>query len=113
MARSSFSPFKPPSPRRLAAGFEDLRLFLGTRGRADYVIAILAAGITAFTIFAFWHDSRFPAQQQIIFVHNWRADRTDAEIIAEQKKDRIERDQANAERRAFFQKAQKATSGWL
>jgi hypothetical protein len=109
----SFSPFKPPSPRRLAAGFRDLRLFLNTRSRADYVIAGIAAAITVFTVFAFWHDSRFEAEPQIVYVQNWRADRPDSEIIAEQKKERIERDQENAQRRAIFRKMQKASSGWL
>ncbi len=109
----SFSPFKPPSPRRFAASVKDFGRFLRTRGRADYVIAGVAAGMTIFVLFGFWHDSRIPQYQQIVFVQNWRADRTDAEIIAQQKKDRIETDRANAERRAVFQKMQKASSGWL
>ena len=109
----SFSPFKPPSPRRFIASVRDLRTFLATRRRADYVIAGIAAAMTIFVIFGFWHDSRIPQYQQIIFVQNWRADRPDSEIIAEQKRDRIARDKANAERRAVFQKMQKASSGWL
>lgn len=113
MARSSFSPFRPPSPRRLIAGFRDLGLFFRTRTRADYVIGGIAAAVTIFIIFGFWHDSRFPAQQQIIFVQNWRADRPDSEIIAEQKKERIEKRQADAERRAAFERLQKASNGWL
>ncbi len=112
MARQFFSPFRPPSPRRLAAGFKDLGVFLRSRGRSDYLIGAVAASITIFVIFAFWHDSRFSAEPQIVYVENWRADRTDAEIIAQQKKDRIERDKAMAEHRAAFERLQKATS-WL
>jgi len=113
MARSSFSPFKPPSPRRFAAGFRDLGFFLKTRTRTDYVIAAIAASMTIFIIFAFWHDSRFEAEPQIIYVQDWPANRTDDQIRADQKKDRIEREQAEAQRKAVFQKMQKATSGWL
>lgn len=113
MARSSFSPFKPPSPRRFVAGFRDLGFFLRTRSRADYVIAGVAAAMTAFIIFAFWHDSSFRGDPPIIYVQNWPANRTDDQIRADQKKDRIEREKAEAERRAVFQKMQKATSGWL
>jgi hypothetical protein len=112
MARS-FSPFRPPSPRRLVAGFRDLGLFFRTRTRTDYVIAGIAAGITIFIIFGFWHDSRFEKQPQIVYVQNWRADRPDSEIIAEQRKERIEKQQAEAERRAAYQRLQKATKGWL
>ena len=113
MARSSFSPFKPPSPRRFVAGFRDLGFFLKTRSRTDYVIAGIAAAMTIFIIFAFWHDSSFKAEPQIVYVQNWPANRTDDQIRADQKKDRIEREKAEAERRAVFRKMQNATSGWL
>ncbi|MBA2935423.1 hypothetical protein HZF05_15155 [Sphingomonas sp. CGMCC 1.13654] len=113
MARSSFSPFKPPSPRRFVDGFRDLGFFVRTRSRTDYVIAGIAAAMTIFIIFAFWHDSRFEAEPQIIYVQNWPANRTDDQIRADQKKDRIEREQVEAYRKAEFQKMQKATSGWL
>ena len=113
MARSSFSPFKPPSPKRFVDGFRDFGFFIRTRSRTDYVIAVIAAAMTVFIIFAFWHDSSYKAEPQIIYVQNWPANRTDDEIRADQKKDRIERQQAEAERKAVFQKMQKATSGWL
>jgi len=113
MARSSFSPFKPPSPKRFAAGFRDLGFFIRTRSRADYVIAGIAAAMTIFIIFAFWHDSAFKTEPQIIYVQDWPANRTDDQIRADQKKDRVEREQAEAQRKAVFQKMQKATSGWL
>jgi hypothetical protein len=102
-----------PTPRNIAASFGDLRTFLTTRERHEWLFAGIAVGITAFILFAFWHDSRVEPMQQIIFVQNWPANRTDAQIIADQKKDRIARDQAEAARRASFQKVQKATSGWL
>jgi hypothetical protein len=113
MARTSFSPFKPPSPRRFLAGFRDLGFFLKTRTRTDYVIAGIAASMTIFVLFAFWHDSAFQEEPQIVYVQNWRADRTDDQIRADQKKDRIAREQAEAQRKAVFQKMQKATAGWL
>jgi len=102
-----------PKPRDVASSFSDLRTFVTTRERRDVLFAAIAVGITAFVIFAFWHDSRVEPTQEIIFVQNWPANRTDAQIIADQKKDRIARDKAEAERRAGFQRMQKATSGWL
>ena len=102
-----------PTPRRLVASWRDLCTFFTTRERYEWGFAAIAVGITAFVIFAFWHDSRVEPMQQIIFVQNWPANRTDAEIIADQKKDRAERDKALAERQASFQRVQKATSGWL
>ena len=102
-----------PKPRDVASSFSDLRTFVTTRERRDVLFAAIAVGITAFVIFAFWHDSRVEPTQEIIFVQNWPANRTDAEIIADQKKDRIARDRAEADRRASFQKVQKATAGWL
>jgi hypothetical protein len=113
MARPFFSPFRPPSPRRFLSGFRDLGFFLRTRTRTDYVIAAIAAAMTVFIIFAFWHDSSYKEEPQIVYVQNWRADRPDSEIVAEQKKERVEKRQAEAERRAFFEKIQKKSSFWL
>jgi hypothetical protein len=113
MARQFFSPFRPPSPRRLVAGFRDLGQFLRTRERRDYVIAAISGAITVFILFAFWHDSSFPTEPRIVYVQSWRADRPDSEIIAEQKKERIARDKAIAERRATFEKIKKASDRWL
>jgi hypothetical protein len=113
MARQFFSPFRPPSPRRLAAGFRDLGLFLRTRERRDYVIAGLSGAITLFIVFAFWHDSRFTAEPQIVYVQSWRTGRPDSEIVAEQKQERIERDKAFAQRQAEFQKIKKQSDRWL
>jgi hypothetical protein len=109
-----------PTPRRLAASWLDLRTFLATRERTEWLFAGISIGITVFIIFAFWHDSRAEPAEQIVYVQSWPANRTDAEIIADQKKDRIvkkqeeaERNQALAERQASYQRLQKATAGWL
>jgi len=102
-----------PTPRNIAASYRDLRTFLTTRERHEWLFAAISVGITAFIIFAFWHDSRFERGEDIIFVQNWPANRTDAQIIADQKKDRVARDQAEAQRRAAFQRVQRATTGWL
>jgi hypothetical protein len=102
-----------PKPRDVTSSVSDLRTFVTTRERRDILFAAIAVGITAFIIFAFWHDSRVEPTQEIIFVQNWPANRTDAEIIADQKKDRAAQDKAEAARRASFQKVQKATAGWL
>lgn len=89
---------------RLGAAWRDLRFFFATRERHEYWFALLSVAITAFIIFAFWHDSNFTPAPQIVYVNNWPANRTDAEIIKEQKIDTAARHKAEAERRAEFQK---------
>jgi len=101
-----------PRPTGPLAAWRDLRAFFSNVGGHVWIAAGLALAITAFIIFGFWHDSRFQQQPTIIYVQNWPANRTDAEIIADQKKASAEKHKAEAERRAEFQRLQKATS-WL
>ena len=81
----------------------DLRVFLATRQRYELLMLIPALGVTIFIIFAFWHDSKFEKayKREIIYVQSWPLDRTDEQIIAQQKVDqiRIDRERAEYERR--------------
>lgn len=68
----------------------DLRLFLHTRKPYELWFLGLAMVLTLAAVLALDHDATFQREYKpptIIYVQQWRADRTDAEIIAQQKID--------------------------
>lgn len=69
--------------------YRDLRSFLVGRGPEDLWFFAAAIAATAFLIYAFARDSHFEKEYRpnIIYVEQWKLDRTDAEIIAQQKID--------------------------
>jgi hypothetical protein len=75
--------FTRMSPLR---AYRDLRLFLATRERYEFGFLALALCITGFLIYAFWRDSNVPQEyrRDIVYVQQWPASRTDAEIRAQQ-----------------------------
>lgn len=96
----------------------DLRAFLMTRKRHDFIAMGLSAAIVVAVLFAFWKDSSFerPYTRTIIYFENWRLDRSKDEIIAKQALDQAEkakrdaeREQREAERREQFQRV----DNWL
>ena len=100
----------------------DLRYFLTRRQPHQWVFFTLAVGLTVLALLAFVHDSDFkPAyHRDIVYVQQWRADRTDAQIIAQQKIDGPKdaaRKAAEAERlernRRFFQGVKDKTDKWM
>ncbi|MEH3107488.1 MAG: hypothetical protein PGN09_09445 [Sphingomonas fennica] len=93
-------------PKTLVA---DLRGFLGGEHRHKLLVGALAICMPAIIVYGFIRDGRtniLPGRS-IIYVQNWRADRTDAEIIAQQKIDQKARDAAAAEKRASYQRLAK------
>ena len=94
---------KPSSPR---AALSDFLAFVRQRSPEQRLAGALSLLITAIIVIVFFVDSSINTAPppQIIYVENYRADRTDAEIIAEQKQDEAERQAAAAERRRQFQK---------
>ena len=68
--------------------------------------AALALLATAIIVIEFLVDSKINTAPppQVIYVEQWNQNRTDAEIIAEQKKDQAEREAAMKERQRQFQK---------
>lgn len=94
--------------------WRDLRGFFGAR--QPHQIAFFAAALFGTVLIAVGmiYESRIPPppyHRDIIYFQQWRADRTDAQIIAQQKLDGIEqtrreREQKRleAERRAQFKK---------
>ncbi|HET9810870.1 MAG TPA: hypothetical protein VFP53_04145 [Sphingomicrobium sp.] len=97
---------RPVGPR---AAFRDLAAFMRQRSREKVIGAILAILVTSIIIIEFLVDSKMgtapPAQ--IVYVQSWSANRTDAEIVAQQKKDQAARHAAEAERRRQFKKLEK------
>lgn len=89
-----FSRFSP------TGAYKDLRLFFENRGPIELAFLGLAMAITLTLIWAFAHDSRAEVvyRPNIIYVEQYDLNRTDAEIIAQQKIDQAERDKRAAER---------------
>ena len=101
----SFFP-RPVSPR---AAWADLRAFFRHREREHWIGAALAVLVTMIIIIEFLVDSKIntapPAS--VIYVEQWRADRSDAEIQADQKVHQAQREALQKERQRKFQKLEK------
>lgn len=94
---------RPVGPR---AAFQDLRTFLRQREREHVIGAALAFLATVIVLILFFADSKIntAAPPQVVYVENYGPDRTDADIIADQKKDQAAKEAARAERQLQFQK---------
>jgi hypothetical protein len=94
---------RPASPR---AAFADLRNFVRQRSREQVIGAALALLVTAIIVIEFIVDAKINTAPppQVVYVEQWPANRTDAEIIADQKKDQAEREAALKARQEQFQK---------
>jgi hypothetical protein len=91
------------------AALKDLNAFLGQRSREQVLAATLAVLVTIIIIIIFLVDSKINTAPppQIVYVENYGPDRTDADIIADQKKASEERHKAEEARRKEFQKLEK------
>ncbi len=78
-----FSRFSP------LAAYRDLRFFLANRQPHELWFLIAALCVTSFLVYAFAKDSYAEPvyKPNIVYVEQWSADRTNAEIIAQQKID--------------------------
>ena len=103
------------------AAVRDLRIFLQHRQKHELVFLALALVATGLLIGGFVKDSRVEKvyKRDIIYVQNWRADRTDAEVRAQQAKDlpgEVARKEAfakkQAERRAQFKRLDDKLESW-
>ena len=94
---------KPVGPRE---AFSDLRAFMRQRSREQVIGALLAVLMTTIIVIEFLVDSKINTAPppQIVYVESWPENRTDAEIVADQKKDQAELEAANAERQRQFKK---------
>ncbi|MDQ0839033.1 MULTISPECIES: hypothetical protein [Sphingomonas] len=91
-----FSRFSP------IVAYRDLRLFFSQRRPYELIFLVAALGVTSFLIYAFMKDSYVEQEYRpkIIYVEQWPADRTDAEIVAQQKIDAPIKAKALAEQKA-------------
>jgi hypothetical protein len=96
-------PLPRPAPPRVL--WADLRAVISARGPHRLAAAVLAILIPAaiFTV-VFMQDSAYRPEEQTVTVHMWAANRTDAEIIADQKKAQAEVDARAKKRQRQFQK---------
>jgi hypothetical protein len=97
---------RPVGPR---AALADLRAFLRHREREHWIGMALAVLVTIIIVIEFFVDSKINTAPppRIVYAEDWRATRTDAEIIADQKKHQAERKAAQEERQRQFQKLEK------
>jgi hypothetical protein len=95
-----------PRPSSPIAAFRDLAAFLRHRSREQVIGASLALLVTMIIVIEFVVDSKMGTAPppQVIYVDSWSANRTDAEIIADQKKDEAAKEAAAKERQRQFQK---------
>ena len=97
---------RPVGPR---AAISDLLAVFRNSSREQRIAGGLALLITAIIVFEFFIDSKVNTAPPptIIYVDQWNANRTDAEIVAQQKKDQAARDAAKKARQREFQKLEK------
>lgn len=97
-----------------SAAWADVRALFTQRRRHQLGIMGVALALSYVMLMGIIYESKIPPKpyhRDIIYVQQWRADRTDAEIIAQQKIDGVEQTRQarelkrlEAERRAQFKK---------
>jgi len=94
---------RPVGPR---AALSDLGAFMRQRSREQVVGATLALLCTIILVILFLVDSKVNTAPgpQLIYVESWSADRTDAEIVEQQKKDQAAKREAELEKQRQFQR---------
>jgi hypothetical protein len=96
----------PVSPR---AALADLRAFMRQRSREQVIGAALAILVTTIILIEFLVDSKINTAPptQVVYADSWSLNRTDAEIIADQKRDQAKKEAAQREKQRQFQKLEK------
>ncbi|WP_332812641.1 hypothetical protein [Sphingomonas sp.] len=92
---------RPSSPKALLS---DLRAMMKQRSRHENIAALLAILMPAGMVLLFAYNAGFnqPKTERIIYVQSWSLDRTDAEIIAQQQKDKAAYEARVRERQRQF-----------
>ena len=98
-----------PRPSTPAAAIRDLTAVLRHSSREQRIGAALAVLATAIIVFEFVIDSKFGAMPAPTptYVELYSSNRTDAEIIAEQKKEQAAREAGEKEKQRQFQRLEK------
>lgn len=102
--------------------FRDFRQFIATRKKHELWMLIPSLGVTIAILIGFYLDSNFERawkRPEIIWVKDWRLDRSDEEIRAQQAIDKAAKDKAEAElekkrkvRRDEFKKIDDGLKSW-
>jgi hypothetical protein len=98
-----------PRPSSPSAAFRDLAAFMRHRSREQVIGASLALLVTAIIVIEFVVDAKIgtaPPPQET-FVELYPSNRTDAEIIADQKKDQAKKEAAQKDKQRQFKKLEK------
>jgi hypothetical protein len=97
---------RPSSPR---TAYRDFMSFVRHREREHVIGAALAFLITVIIVIEFLVDSKIGTKPppRITYVELYSSNRTDAEIIADQKKDVAYKEAVQKERQRQFQKLEK------
>jgi hypothetical protein len=95
-----------PRPSSPLAAFRDLAAFMGQRSREQTIGAALALLVTLIIVIEFFVDAKIGTAPppEITYVQAYASNRTDAEIIADQKKEQAAKDAAIKERQRQFDK---------
>ena len=96
--------FPSAAPREAA---RDMREAFRGMDRRRLLYLLLAVALTFFMLFGFFVDSdirNLGLKPQLIYVESWRADRSDAEIEAEQKRDLVLKREAEARRQEQYKR---------
>jgi hypothetical protein len=98
-----------PRPSSPLAAFRDLAAFMRQRSREQVIGASLALLVTGIIVIEFVVDAKMGTAPppQVVEVQLYPANRTDAQIIADQKKDMAAKEAADKERQRQFQKLEK------
>lgn len=96
-----------PRPSSPLAAWRDLKGFIAQQQRHKIVFAAIAIAMPCLIVLGFYVDSNIKPEAQIIYVQSWPADRTDAQIKAQQKIDQAKRDKEAAERQRQYQELEK------
>jgi hypothetical protein len=92
---------RPVGPRD---ALRDLAAFMRQRSREQVIGGALALLVTSIIVIEFLVDSKMGTAPppSIVYVDSWSANRTDAEIVAQQKKDQAEQRAFQAEKQRQF-----------
>jgi hypothetical protein len=98
-----------PSPSSPRVAFRDLLAFMRQRSREQVIGGALAFLVTAIIVIEFVIDAKIGTvpPPRITYVELYPSDRTDAQIIADQKKDKAEKLTAQKEKQPQLHKNEK------
>jgi hypothetical protein len=98
-----------PPMSRPGVALRDLMAFLRQRSREQVIGACLAVLVTTIIVIVFLVDSKINTAPppRVVYVDLYDSNRTDAEIIADQKKDQAKKEAYAKEKRRQFQELEK------